>query len=194
VTFDDADNAVPVARALASGGVGIIEVALRTDAALAAIEAIRSHVPGMLVGAGTLRRPDDFTRAEHAGAQFAVSPGTTEELLKRARSTSLPFLPGASTVSEIMRLCNAGYDVVKFFPAQSLGGPAALAAIGGPLPDVCFCPSGGIQQADFMSWLQLDNVISVGGSWLAPADALGNWQRIEQTARDTMAQLQRDGS
>lgn len=181
----------PVATALASAGIGIIEVTLRNDVAPSAIEIIRRQVPELFVGAGTIRSPDDFQRARDAGAQFAVSPGVTDELLAEANSRDLPFLPGAATVSEIMRLHELGYNTIKFFPAESMGGIEALAAIGQPLPDLSFCPSGGIDEENFLDWLQLENVVGVGGSWLTPAQAIDeqDWKSIEKLAIATITRL-----
>jgi Entner-Doudoroff aldolase len=187
VTLADAADAVEVATALRDGGLGVVEVALRTDAAPDAISRIRRALPDMLVGAGTLRGAQDFSRALGAGAQFGVCPGTTDHLLDEAARWELPLLPGAATVSEIMALVNAGYSTLKFFPAATMGGVAALAAIAGPLPEVRFCPSGGIGADNFMSYLALDNVVSVSGSWMAPATAIRDrdWRLVERLARDT---------
>lgn len=191
VTFSATEQAEPVAAALASAGIGILEVALRSDAALDAITVIRKQVPDMLVGAGTVRRTSDFQRIYDAGAQFAVSPGTTDELLKEAKSRDMPYLPAAATVSEMMRLSELGYRTIKFFPAESMGGIATLKAVNGPLPELSFCPSGGIGEKHLIEWLQLDNVVSVSGSWLTPARAMEDrkWTRIEELARTTVQLL-----
>lgn len=191
VTLPDDGVAVPLARQLMACGLGIVEVTLRSEFALDAIRAIRREVPDLVVGAGTLRDADDFARLTDAGARFAVSPGSTPALIEKAGRWDLPWLPAASTTSELMVLFDAGYDVVKFFPADSLGGPAAVRAIGGPLPDVHLCPSGGIGLDNFRDYLDLDNVVSVSGSWMVPADALirADMDVIAERCLETMRQL-----
>ncbi|EHK89118.1 bifunctional 4-hydroxy-2-oxoglutarate aldolase/2-dehydro-3-deoxy-phosphogluconate aldolase [Saccharomonospora azurea] len=186
VVLHDADQAVPTARALLAGGVRVIELTLRTDAALDAIRRVASEVPDVVVGAGTVVTPDQARAAKDAGAAFLVTPGTTDTLLSAAVDTGLPVLPGASTVSEAMRLAEHGFDRLKFFPAEASGGAAALSAIGGPLPQLRFCPTGGITPAGAPRYLALPNVACVGGSWLTPKDALAarDYARIETLAKE----------
>ena len=190
LTVGAVDEAVAVARALVAGGLTMLEVTLRSDTALAAIAAMSEAVPEALVGAGTLTRPEDFTAVADAGARFAVSPGFTAELAAAARRhPGLPFLPGIATASELMAAVAAGYDCLKFFPAEAAGGTAALRALAGPFGHVRFCPTGGIGAANAADYLALPNVIAVGGSWPAPADAVaaGDWPRITALAREARA-------
>jgi 2-dehydro-3-deoxyphosphogluconate aldolase / (4S)-4-hydroxy-2-oxoglutarate aldolase len=185
VVLDDPGTAVALARALLDGGIGIIEVTLRSNAALPAIEAIAAEVPEMVVGAGTLVTPVQIEAAVAAGARFLVSPGATPTLLDALADTGLPYLPGVSTVSEILTVLERGVTEMKFFPAESSGGAAALKAFAGPLPQVRFCPTGGITPATAPGYLALPNVGCVGGSWLTPAAAVktGDWGRISELAR-----------
>ncbi|MBU3065731.1 bifunctional 4-hydroxy-2-oxoglutarate aldolase/2-dehydro-3-deoxy-phosphogluconate aldolase [Nocardia sp. NEAU-G5] len=189
VVLDDPSTAVPLAEALLDGGIGIIEVTLRSDAALPAIEAIAAEVPEMLVGAGTLVTPVQIEAAVAAGARFLVSPGATPTLLDALADTGLPYLPGVATVSEILTVLERGVTEMKFFPAESSGGASALKAFGGPLPQVRFCPTGGITPATAPGYLALPNVGCVGGSWLTPAEAVrtGDWGRISDLARAAAA-------
>ncbi|MBY8862792.1 bifunctional 4-hydroxy-2-oxoglutarate aldolase/2-dehydro-3-deoxy-phosphogluconate aldolase [Nocardia sp. CA2R105] len=184
VVLDDPDRAVPLARALLDGGVGIIEITLRTNAALPAIEAIAAEVPEMVVGAGTLVTPLQVEAAAAAGAGFLVSPGTTPHLLDALADTGLPYLPGVATISEILTVLDRGITEMKFFPAESSGGTAALRAFAGPLPQIRFCPTGGITPATVRDYLSLPNVGCVGGSWLTPAAALAaaDWPSIKEAA------------
>lgn len=181
----DASTARPLAEALVAGGLPALEVTLRTPAALDAIAAM-AQVPGGVVGAGTLVTANDVRAAKAAGATFGVSPGATDELLAACEAEGLPLLAGAATASEAMRLLARGYDMLKFFPAEASGGAPALKAIGGPLPQISFCPTGGVSPANAHSYLSLPNVVCAGGSWVAPADlvAKGAWDEIEQLARD----------
>ncbi|MBB4685007.1 bifunctional 4-hydroxy-2-oxoglutarate aldolase/2-dehydro-3-deoxy-phosphogluconate aldolase [Amycolatopsis jiangsuensis] len=172
VVIDDADDAVPTARALLAGGVGVIELTLRTPAALAAIERVAVEVPDIVVGAGTVTSEEQAKLAASAGAQFLVTPGCTDALLDAAFATGLPFLPGASTVSEALRLAERGLTALKFFPAEASGGTAFLKSIAGPLPDLRFCPTGGVTPDSARSYLALPNVGCVGGSWLTPEKLL----------------------
>src|SRR5690606_28058077 len=189
VVLHDAEQAVPVAHALRDGGVRVMELTLRTDAALEAIRRVASEVPDVVVGAGTVISPDQAKQAADAGAAFLVTPGATDTLLDAAVETRLPLLPGASTVSEAMRLAERGFDTLKFFPAEASGGPTALSAIGGPLPQLRFCPTGGITPTNAPRYLALPNVGCVGGTWLTPADALAarDYARIETLAREASA-------
>lgn len=187
--LDDLAHAVPVATALARGGVRIIEVTLRTDVALAAIERIAAEVPEIVVGAGTVTTPAQVRSSVDAGARFLVTPGSPDPLLSDALESGLPVLAGASTVTEIMRLMERGQRDVKFFPAEASGGAAYLEAVAGPLPDVRFCPTGGIGVENAGTYLQLPNVACVGGSWLTPRSAVtaGDWGRIERLAAEAAA-------
>lgn len=189
VVVDDAEHAVPLAEALLRGGVRVIELTLRTPAALAAIERVAAEVPGIVIGAGTVTAPEHAEQAAKAGAAFLVTPGSTDRVLNAAEDTGLPFLPGAATVSEAMRLAERGLTSLKFFPAEAAGGVDYLKSIGGPLPGLRFCPTGGITPATAPNYLALPNVGCVGGSWLAPKDALasGDWARIEELARAASA-------
>lgn len=189
VVVDDAEHAVPLAEALLRGGVRVIELTLRTPAALAAIERVAAEVPGIVIGAGTVTAPEHAEQAAKAGAAFLVTPGSTDRVLDAAEDTGLPFLPGAATVSEAMRLAERGLTSLKFFPAEAVGGVDYLKSIGGPLPGLRFCPTGGITPATAPNYLALPNVGCVGGSWLAPKDALvsGDWARVEELARAASA-------
>jgi 2-dehydro-3-deoxyphosphogluconate aldolase/(4S)-4-hydroxy-2-oxoglutarate aldolase len=166
VVIDDAADAVPTARALLAGGIGVIELTLRTPAALSAIERVAAEVPDIVVGAGTVTAPEHAKQAADAGAKFLVTPGCTDAVLDACFETGLPFLPGASTVSEAMRLAERGLTAMKFFPAEASGGVAFLKSIAGPLPSLRFCPTGGITVASAPSYLALTNVGCIGGSWL----------------------------
>ncbi len=166
VVIDDADDAVPTARALLAGGIGVIELTLRTPAALSAIERVAAEVPDIVIGAGTVTSPDQAKQAADAGAKFLVTPGSTDAVVDACFESGLPFLPGASTVSEAMRLAERGLTALKFFPAEASGGVAYLKSIAGPLPSLRFCPTGGITVASAPSYLALPNVGCIGGSWL----------------------------
>lgn len=185
VVVQEAESAVPLARALVAGGLPGIEVTLRTPAALEAIERIAAEVPEAVVGAGTVVTPDQARAAAGAGARFLVSPGCTDALASAMADTGLPFLPGVSTVSEAMALLERGVSEMKFFPAEAAGGAAFLKSLTGPLPQVRFCPTGGITADSAPAYLALPNVGCVGGSWLTPADAVasGDWERITGLAR-----------
>jgi 2-dehydro-3-deoxyphosphogluconate aldolase/(4S)-4-hydroxy-2-oxoglutarate aldolase len=189
VVLHDVDQAVPVARALVEGDVPVIELTLRTPAALACIEQIATHVPEILLGAGTIIAPEQATDAVSAGAQFLVSPGTTDELAAAMQDTGLPHLPGAATVSEVLRLLELGYQEMKFFPAEVSGGADFLKAAGAPVPQARFCPTGGITPANAASYLSLANVGCVGGTWLTPPDAIADrdWARISRLASESLA-------
>ena len=165
----------------------MIELTLRTPAALDCIEQIATKVPEILVGAGTIVVPEQAKEALSAGAQFLVSPGTTDDLAAAMQDTGLPHLPGAATVSEVLRLLELGYREMKFFPAEVSGGAAFLKAVGAPVPQARFCPTGGITPASAPSYLSLGNVGCVGGSWLTPADAIadGDWSRITRLAAES---------
>jgi 2-dehydro-3-deoxyphosphogluconate aldolase/(4S)-4-hydroxy-2-oxoglutarate aldolase len=167
IVIDEVDHAVPLAEALVAGGLRVLEVTLRTPAAILAIREM-SQVPGAIVGAGTVLNPEQLDRALAAGSEFIVSPGLTEPLGRAAVDGGVPFLPGVATSGEIMRGLDLGLTHFKFFPAVAAGGIPALKAIGGPFADVRFCPTGGITEASAPEWLSLDQVLCVGGSWIAP--------------------------
>lgn len=188
LVISDATHAVGLARALVAGGLPALEVTLRTPAALEAIRAM-TDVEGGVVGAGTLLTPADVKAARKAGARFGVSPGATESLLKACEDEGLALLPGAVTASEVMGLLEKGYTVQKFFPAETSGGAAAIRSLGGPIPQVRFCPTGGISMKNVGDYLGLRNILCCGGSWVAPADAVagGDWGRIEALAREAAA-------
>lgn len=183
------DEAVPLARALVAGGLTVLEVTLRTPYALAAIAAIRYAVPTALVGAGTVRRPNDLEAAAGAGAQFAVSPGLTPELSKAAARCPVPLLPGVMTPSEAMTAFDAGFTHLKLFPAEPAGGVDLLRALAGPMPELRFCPTGGITLELAPAYLALPNVVCVGGSWMVPSAQIeaGEWGDITQLATDAAA-------
>lgn len=186
VIIDDVKAAVPMARALVAGGTPAIEVTLRTPAALDAIRAIAQEVEGACVGVGTVLNADHLAAARAAGARFAVSPGVSPKLLDAADDSDLPLLPGAATASEVMTLIERGYRFLKFFPAVPAGGTKLIGAWASPLPQVKFCPTGGISLGTASDFLALPNVLCVGGSWLTPADKLkaGDWAAIELLARE----------
>lgn len=196
LTLAELAMAIPLATALNNAGVNAIEITLRSPVALDAIRAVRTALPDIIVGAGTVRSADDFAEAIRAGARFIVSPGSTRELLDAADHWDVPFLPGAATASELMLLADRGYRHVKFFPAHALGGVTAIGAFGGPFPDLRFCPSGGIDARNFKDYLALANVPWVSGSWLTPADkiAKGQWQLITDVASQTLSELSCQGS
>jgi len=186
VIIDDVKAAVPMARALVAGGIPAIEVTLRTAQALDAIRAIAAEVEGAVVGVGTVLTPQDLENARLAGARFAVSPGVSPKLLAAADDSDLPLLPGVATASEAMSLLERGYRHLKFFPAVPAGGHKLLGAWASPLPQIRFCPTGGISLASAPEFLALPNVVCVGGSWLTPVDKLkaGDWAGIEALARE----------
>ena len=179
-------DAAPLARALVRGGLRVLELTLRTDCALDAITAMREAAPEAIVGAGTLTRAADFAAAARAGAQFAVTPGLTAELVAAASSAEFPLLPGVMTPSELIAARAAGYMACKLFPAQQAGGIGMLKALAGPFPDHVFCPTGGVTRQNAVEFLALPNVLCVGGSWLAPQPLLDaqDWTQIEWLARD----------
>ena len=189
IVLEDARHAVPVARALVSGGVRVLEVTLRTAAGLPAIRAIAHEVPEAIVGVGTLTQPDEFAAAREAGARFGVSPGLSPMLVEAARTSGLPWLPGVMTPSDVLAARAAGLHQLKLFPAQQAGGIAVLKALHGPFPEVVFCPTGGITPESAPEFLALPNVACVGGSWLTPkaAIAAGDWTTITRLARQASA-------
>ncbi|MFJ5935423.1 bifunctional 4-hydroxy-2-oxoglutarate aldolase/2-dehydro-3-deoxy-phosphogluconate aldolase [Streptomyces sp. NPDC093071] len=189
VVIEDAADAVPLARALVAGGLPLIEVTLRTPAALDAVRAIADGVPEAVVGAGTVVSAAGVADAVGAGARFLVSPGWTERLLGAMRESGVPFLPGVSTVSEVVALLERGVDAMKFFPAEAAGGVPYLKSLAGPLPQARFCPTGGVSATSAPAYLALPNVGCVGGTWMLPPDALASrdWARVESLAREASA-------
>jgi len=194
LAIDSVGAALPLARALVEGGLPVLEITLRTPAALEVIRALAAEVEGAVVGAGTVLSAAQYRDAERAGARFVVSPGATDALLAAAAASPVPFLPGSATASEVMRLLEEGYRFLKFFPAAPAGGVAYLQGLAGPLPDARFCPTGGIDAAAAKEYLALPNVVCVGGSWVAPgaAVAAGDWRRIRELA-GTAAALRSPG-
>ena len=188
IAIDDPEHAAPLARALVAGGICVLEVTLRTAHGLAAIRAM-AEVPGAIVGVGTLTQAAEFAAARDAGAVFGVSPGLTPALIEAARKSGLPLLPGVMTPSEVLAAREAGFRELKLFPAMQAGGVGMLNAIGGPLPDVTFCPTGGISIDTAAQFLACRNVACVCGSWLTPKDALqaGDWARITALAKAAAA-------
>jgi 2-dehydro-3-deoxyphosphogluconate aldolase/(4S)-4-hydroxy-2-oxoglutarate aldolase len=189
IVVRDPGTAVDLARALVAGGIRTLEITLRSAAALDAIAAIQAQVPDAVVGVGTVRTPQQLDAALRAGARFGISPGLTENLARAARDSGIPFLPGVSTASEAMRAAELGFLVQKLFPAEAVGGEALLKAWHGPLPDLIFCPTGGIHAGNAARYLALPNVGCVGGSWLTPAAALEacQWETVTALAREACA-------
>ncbi|MFD2264833.1 bifunctional 4-hydroxy-2-oxoglutarate aldolase/2-dehydro-3-deoxy-phosphogluconate aldolase [Lacibacterium aquatile] len=186
LVIDDLKTAVPLATALAAGGLTVLEVTMRTPVALDCIRAIADALPQVMIGAGTVNNPASVKAAVAAGSRFLVSPGSTEALLDAFLDSGLPFLAGAVTASEVLGLAERGLNHAKFFPAEPAGGTNYIKSLGGPLPEMRFCPTGGIDLAKAKEYLKLPNVPCVGGSWVAPADAVkaGDWARIETLARE----------
>jgi 2-dehydro-3-deoxyphosphogluconate aldolase / (4S)-4-hydroxy-2-oxoglutarate aldolase len=177
---------VPLAHALLEGGIDVMEITLRSDAALQSIEAVAKAVPQMHLGAGTVTRIAEVQRVIDAGASFALSPGCTDQLVSAVKAANLPFIPGVMTPGEVMLRREQGFSLMKLFPAQQAGGLGMLKALGAPIPDVMFCPTGGVSPENLPDFLKLPNVAMAGGSWLTPADALaaGDWARITRLARE----------
>ncbi len=186
LTLSDLAHAVPLARALVEGGLSVLEITLRTPVAIGCIDAIRKAVPDAIIGVGTMTRAVDFAAADRAGAHFGVTPGLTPELAAAARGARFPLLPGVMTPSEVIAARLLGFNVLKFFPANQSGGVGMLCALGAPFPDVLFCPTGGITRANAPDYLALPNVVSVGGSWVAPTAMINarDWPSISALARD----------
>jgi 2-dehydro-3-deoxyphosphogluconate aldolase/(4S)-4-hydroxy-2-oxoglutarate aldolase len=185
LTIERLEDAVPLARALVAGGLPVIEITLRTDVALDALRAIAADVPDVIAGIGTVTKPADIARACDAGARFLVSPGTPAALSEVLADAPVPVLPGCATVSEAMALADRGFRVLKFFPAEPSGGARWLRSVAAPLPQLKFCPTGGIDAGNAASYLALSNVIAVGGSWVAPAEAVaaGDFGRVTALAQ-----------
>lgn len=193
VTIVDAAQAVPLAEALVDGGLPLIEITLRTRAALEALRLIAKSVPGAIVGAGTIRRTADIDAAVNAGARFLVSPGTTHAIARAGRAAPVPFLPGCATPSEALALAEMGYETLKFFPAAAYGGPSALRALGAPLAGISFVPTGGVGPDNLEAYLRLENVPAAGGSWMVHPDWIeaGDFARIAAEARTASTLVRR---
>lgn len=189
LTIDDPKKAVPLAEALLAGGLAAIEVTLRTGAAIEAVRLIAQNVPGTIVGVGTVTKPSDIDAAIKAGAKYLVSPGTPAELGRALAQANVPSIPGCATASEAMTLADLGFKTLKFFPAESSGGIGWLKSVAGPLPDLRFCPTGGIDGKNAAAYLALPNVVAVGGSWPAPAAAVaaGDYARVTTLAKEAAA-------
>ena len=190
IAIDDPEHAVPLARALVAGGIRVLEVTLRTKHGLGAIRAM-AEVPGAIVGVGTLTHPDEFVAARDAGAVFGVSPGLTPALIAAAKSSGLPLLPGVMTPGEVMAAREQGFSQLKLFPAVPAGGVGMLNAIYGPLPEVKFCPTGGVGPANIRNYMALKNVMCVGGSWMLDSEWIknGDWARIQECTAEALALL-----
>ncbi|MGL2783054.1 bifunctional 4-hydroxy-2-oxoglutarate aldolase/2-dehydro-3-deoxy-phosphogluconate aldolase [Helicobacter pylori] len=189
VVIEDLNDAVPLAQSLIEGGIPIIEVTLRSSCALEAIELIAKNVPKMRVGAGTILNPTQLEQAQNRGAEFLISPGLTIKLLEHAKKKNMPLIPGVSSSSEVMQALELGYNALKFFPAEYCGGVKLLNAFNGPFKGVKFCPTGGISADNMRSYLNLENVLCVGGSWLTPKDLIQNkeWDKITEICKRALA-------
>ncbi|GHR08777.1 ketohydroxyglutarate aldolase [Helicobacter pylori] len=189
VVIEDLNDAVPLAQSLIEGGIPIIEVTLRSSCALEAIELIAKNVPKMRVGAGTILNPTQLEQAQNRGAEFLISPGLTIKLLEYAKKKDMPLIPGVSSSSEVMQALELGYNALKFFPAEYCGGVKLLNAFNGPFKGVKFCPTGGISADNIHSYLNLENVLCVGGSWLTPKNLIQNkeWDKITEICKRSLA-------
>ncbi|GAB0029066.1 bifunctional 4-hydroxy-2-oxoglutarate aldolase/2-dehydro-3-deoxy-phosphogluconate aldolase [Helicobacter pylori] len=189
VVIEDIKDAVPLAQSLIEGGIQIIEVTLRSSCALEAIELIAKNVPKMHVGAGTILNPTQLEQAQNRGAEFLISPGLTIKLLEHAKKKDMPLIPGVSSSSEVMQALELGYSALKFFPAEYCGGVKLLNAFNGPFKGVKFCPTGGISADNMHSYLNLENVLCVGGSWLTPKNLIQNkeWDKITEICKRSLA-------
>ncbi|MFP6311719.1 bifunctional 4-hydroxy-2-oxoglutarate aldolase/2-dehydro-3-deoxy-phosphogluconate aldolase [Helicobacter pylori] len=189
VVIENIKDAVPLAQSLIEGGIPIIEVTLRSSCALEAIELIAKNVPKMRVGAGTILNPTQLEQAQNRGAEFLISPGLTIKLLEHAKKKNMPLIPGVSSSSEVMQALELGYNALKFFPAEYCGGVKLLNAFNGPFKGVKFCPTGGISTDNMRSYLNLENVLCVGGSWLTPKDLIQNkeWDKITEICKRALA-------
>ena len=189
IVIENIDHAVPLARALLAGGINVLEITLRSAVAVEAIRRVSREVPDALVGAGTVASAEDLAMVTEAGAVFAISPGLTPRLLSAANQGPIALIPGISTASELMLGMELGYTEFKFFPAEAAGGVPMLKSIGGPFPQITFCPTGGISLNNFNNYLALDNVVCVGGSWIVPQNSIEqeDWQSITALARNAVA-------
>ncbi|MBM6551488.1 bifunctional 4-hydroxy-2-oxoglutarate aldolase/2-dehydro-3-deoxy-phosphogluconate aldolase [Marinomonas ostreistagni] len=185
IVVDNAEQAVNLGKALVAGGVPVLEVTMRTEAALDAIAALRKEVPEAIVGAGTVCSREQYIKAVEAGSQFIISPGMTPDLLAVGKEYDIPYLPAVATISDILLGMEYGYDHFKFFPAEVNGGVKALKAFAGPLPQIRFCPTGGINENNYQDYLALESVLCVGGSWIVPTDLVkaGKWDEITELAK-----------
>ena len=192
IEIDDVSQSIDLAHALISGGIKVLEITLRTDAAIDAISLLAKEVPEAMVGAGTVLNPDDLAKVRDAGASFAISPGCTNRLLESATEMNFPLLPGVSTGSEIMQGIDLGYSHFKLFPATSVGGISLLKSFGGPFQGIHFCPTGGINEANYLDFLALENVLCVGGSWVAPSALVksGDFNQITEITASAIAKYQ----
>ena len=193
IVIKDLADAVPMAKALLAGGVRVLEVTLRTPVALEAIRLLAQEVPDAIVGAGTVTTAAQLQQVVDAGAKFAISPGLTRELLQAGKECSIPLIPGIASISELMEGTGLGYSHFKFFPAEAAGGVKTLKSIHGPFADIRFCPTGGINEKNFLEYLALPNVKCVGGSWIVPDDAVAakDWARITELSANAVAQAKR---
>ncbi|GAA7180239.1 bifunctional 4-hydroxy-2-oxoglutarate aldolase/2-dehydro-3-deoxy-phosphogluconate aldolase [Helicobacter pylori] len=189
VVVENVWDAVPLAQSLIEGGIPIIEVTLRSSCALEAIELIAKNVPKMRVGAGTILNSTQLEQAQNRGAEFLISPGLTIKLLEYAKKKDMPLIPGVSSSSEVMQALELGYNALKFFPAEYCGGVKLLNAFNGPFKGVKFCPTGGISADNMRSYLNLENVLCVGGSWLTPKNLIQNkeWDKITEICKRALA-------
>lgn len=189
LVIEKVEDALPIARALIEGGIRVLEVTLRTQAALAVIETIAKEIPEAYIGAGTVTNREQLKAVTDAGAKFAISPGLTADLLAAGKEGTIPLIPGVSNISDLMKANDAGYDHLKFFPAEAAGGVKALKSIGGPFPNTIFCPTGGIGLNNYKEYLALPNVRCVGGSWVAPSEAIENkqWQVLTDLAKQAIS-------
>ncbi|MEN3159702.1 bifunctional 4-hydroxy-2-oxoglutarate aldolase/2-dehydro-3-deoxy-phosphogluconate aldolase [Alkalimonas sp. NCh-2] len=192
IVINDLAEAVPMAKALVAGGLRVLEVTLRTPVAMDAIRLLSQEVPDAIVGAGTVTSSEQLQQVIAAGARFAISPGMTRELLQAGKDSVIPLIPGIASISELMEGLALGYTHFKFFPAEAAGGVKTLKSIHGPFSEVRFCPTGGINEKNFLEYLALPNVVCVGGSWVLPADAIaaGDWQRVTTLCQEALAQVQ----
>ncbi|MEE2023694.1 bifunctional 4-hydroxy-2-oxoglutarate aldolase/2-dehydro-3-deoxy-phosphogluconate aldolase [Alkalimonas mucilaginosa] len=191
IVINDLAEAVPMAKALVAGGLRVLEVTLRTPVAMDAIRLLSQEVPDAIVGAGTVTSSEQLQQVIAAGARFAISPGMTRELLQAGKDSVIPLIPGIASISELMEGLALGYTHFKFFPAEAAGGVKTLKSIHGPFSEVRFCPTGGINEKNFLEYLALPNVVCVGGSWVLPADAIaaGDWQRVTTLCQEALAQV-----
>ncbi len=191
ITIENADDAIPLAKALSEGGVNIMEITLRTDAGLESIKRIAQEMPDMIVGAGTVVNTTQFDEVYKAGAKFIISPGFTTKLLEHASKNSIPLIPGVATASEIMTAMEYGLDTFKLFPANIVGGVGALKSFSGPFKDIRFCPTGGVNLENLNEFLGLENVLCVGGTWFVPKDDISNhnFEKITQLCKEALAKI-----
>ncbi|WP_371195216.1 bifunctional 4-hydroxy-2-oxoglutarate aldolase/2-dehydro-3-deoxy-phosphogluconate aldolase [Glaciecola sp. SC05] len=189
LVIENVEDALPIAEALLKGGINVLEVTLRTASAMQIIERIAKEMPEAYIGAGTVTNRQQLKAVTEAGAKFAISPGLTADLLAAGKEGSIPLIPGVSNISDLMKANDAGYDHLKFFPAEAAGGVKALKSIGGPFPNTIFCPTGGIGPGNYLDYLALPNVKCVGGSWVAPSDAIEDkqWHILTELAAKAIA-------